>query len=146
MSLQRVDALPGVTVPQLGREKHFESITVIKEIKSVHKRVTNPLCEHVAYSRLNVIMKIKPAVFVLITTHYAAGLEGQIIVRAVELMLFQGCICNQCLLTPLFSFSHFFFCLDFHCLSNPLFSLYFSPSSSLCVPSLPRSHPALCKK
>lgn len=54
-------------------------------------------------------MKINTAVFVLITTHYAAGLEGQIIVRAVELMLFQSCICNDCLLTPLFSFAPFFF-------------------------------------
>lgn len=75
-------------------------------------------------------MKINTAVFVLITTHYAASLEGQIIVRAVELMLFQGCICNECFLTPLFSFSFFLFRLPLS-LSNPLFSLYSSPSSSL---------------
>lgn len=53
-------------------------------------------------------MKINTAVFVLITTHYSASLEGQIIVRAVELMVFQGCISNECLLTPLFSISLFY--------------------------------------
>lgn len=74
--------------------------------------------EHVEYSRWDVIMKISTAVFVLITTHYAAGLEGQIIVHAVALMLFQCCICNECLLTSLFSVSLFLFGLPLsltHC-------------------------------
>lgn len=42
MSLQRVDALPGLAVPQLGREKHLESEAGIKEIKSGPKRVPDP--------------------------------------------------------------------------------------------------------
>lgn len=137
MSPQRVDALPGLAVPQLGREKHLEPEAGIKEMKSAPRRVSRPssfqrsrvrtaVSEHVTYSRWNVIMKINAAVFVLITTHYAAGLEGQIIVRAVALMLFQGCICNECLLTPLFSFSLFLFGLP-PSPSNPLFPLYPPP-------------------
>lgn len=42
MSLQRVDTLPGLAVPQLGREKHLGSEAGIKEIKSGPKRVPDP--------------------------------------------------------------------------------------------------------
>lgn len=42
MSLQRVDALPGLAVPQLGRERHLESKPGIKDIRSVPKRMSDP--------------------------------------------------------------------------------------------------------
>lgn len=86
-------------------------------------------------------MKINTAVFVLITTHYSASLEGQIIVRAVELMVFQGCISNECLLTPLFSLS--FLCLDFHCLYQTHCFLYIPPPLPLSV-FLPYPSHILC--
>lgn len=42
MPLQGVDALPGLAVPQLGREEHLESEAGIKEMNSGPKRVRDP--------------------------------------------------------------------------------------------------------
>lgn len=111
MSLQRVDALPGVAVPQLGRQRHLESKPGTKDIRSVPKRMSDQsyfrvwrrASEHVTYIWWNVIMEINTAVFVLINTHYAARFRRtNNCCRAASVM----CTCSlRCLSFPGFLFN-----------------------------------------